>query len=286
MGISVGCCLFIRKAYQSLSTKISLRLHAFFLLNNDRIVGGAVTNIRCMRRYLLIFLSMATLSSCMTTRYFVEQNPELISAHSSVSANMLNCNNNIWSDVVVSIGMQSIASDGICLRIANNYKSPIRILWDEAAYVDIYGGAHEVMPASRISINDISIANRGSSLMSSAIEGSIEGPKIKRMIPANSYIDFVVAPLDGIAVLPQTIEFDYSIDAEKEMAKLNSKIDIHAVKVVLPIEVEDKKIEYTLTFNGDFVVNRKEVVDAVDTISAISVASMFLVVVLLAPLLM
>lgn len=203
-----------------------------------------------MKKHLLIILTAMTLSSCYTTSYFVEGNYPLKSTVANHEMNNVTSNDGMYSDEFVTI-MANISDPKIDLAIANNHRSSIRVLWDNAAFIDMNGSAHRVI-------------HMGVKLVDK------EKAQVPSVIPVGSNISDVVCPVDCIERINGTWEFSLfgsasfgSKDSAKQLvAKYTSNPQLTETKLLLPIEVDDKKIEYTLSFIGNkFQIKKAEVQD-------------------------
>lgn len=210
-----------------------------------------------MRKSLIGILLMITLSGCYSTTYFVDSTHKFDGGYSNPKTNDATINAVSYSDEYITIIPKSI-DPKIELTLFNNHTSSIRILWDESAYIDISGNAHRVIHTG------VKFTDK-------------EKAQVASIVPAGAKIEDVAVPVECIEYINGAwiiIPFEYNkfynlSDAEDKVCAYKNDPSLSGCTLVLPIMVEDKKIEYTLRFNGDkFSISSKEEFDAEATAEA------------------
>ncbi len=146
----------------------------------------------------------------------------------------------------------------LAFELVNRSDSPIKILWDEAAFVDISG--HSL----RVIHNGVKLAERNSAQPPSIVAGK---GKLSDMVFPSENVTYSTGQYTGgwhqKPMFPCTRIGYYCPDAEK-LAKAYTG---STYRVLLPIQVGKESYPYTFVFN----VNRAEVVtlakgdDAINT---------------------
>ena len=222
-----------------------------------------------MKRFCFVLLMAFALSSCSIQKYTVshiDNNYQLKRASSTIDKVGIEINGESYEDKYVTISLQDVTPVGIYLTLANNSDSTIRILWDEAAFVDVEGYSHRINHDNN-SVSDMVFEsstrhyNSENGPTSSRTEGSAkvidkERVQVPYVIPANARINTVVVPSDNatIVLYDNLGELEYS-DEERALQHLThyrESSENTAIKLLLPIEVDTKKVEYTITFQDEF----------------------------------
>lgn len=212
-----------------------------------------------MKRFLIGILLMITLSGCYTTTYFVECTHKIDEGYSNPQTDNEVVTELSYSDEYLTIIPYS-EYPRIELVLINNHTSSIHILWDEAAYTDVRGKAH------RIIHNNTKFIDR-------------EKAQVASVIPAGAKIEDVIVPTECIAMIDgeweiipfESDEFLSLEDAEAELYAYQNNPGLSKCSLLLPIEIEGKKIEYTLNFTGeDFSINSIMYLDEESTNAAIA----------------
>lgn len=229
-----------------------------------------------MKKRLLILLAMTTLSSCYTTTYFIDGKYKLKEANSNHTSLGINSNNTYSDEYVTLTPSASVSGSQIDLTIVNNHSSSIRILWDDAAFIDNEGSSHRII-------------HMGIKLVDK------EKAQVPSVIPAGARLEDTIAPVDGLTfvdghwsiALPNYNKFDNINAAENTLQLYKTNPYYTETKLLLPIEVDGKKIEYTLTFIGsEFNLQSLVEYDSEKTNDALYISSgVMLVVSALLPLL-
>jgi hypothetical protein len=202
---------------------------------------------------------MITLSGCYTTTYFVECIHKIDEGYSNPRTDNEVVTELSYSDEYLTIIPYS-ENPRIELVLINNHTSSIHILWDEAAYTDVRGKAH------RIIHNNTKFIDR-------------EKAQVASVIPAGAKIEDVIVPTECIAMIDgeweiipfESDEFLSLEDAEAELYAYQNNPGLSKCSLLLPIEIEGKKIEYTLNFTGkNFSINSIMYLDEESTNAAIA----------------
>lgn len=205
---------------------------------------------------------MITLSSCYTTTYFVKGEYQLKSTSANIETTIFQEGAGVYSDEYVTL--RPVWNEfQIDLTIFNNSKSSIRVLWDNAAYIDNYGISHRVIHMNTKFVDK-------------------EKAQVPSVIPTGSRIEDVVVPVNAIknvggVWVPGPLvdnQYDTQARAEQELNKYKTNPRYSESMLLLPIEVEGKTIEYTITFiGGEFRVESESVYDAATTLTNLYIAS-------------
>lgn len=204
-----------------------------------------------MKKTLTLILLLVAFSSCTTTRYYLESTNKLVDTSSNIELKDASLRGSVYSDEYVTI-IPNAEDVSINLMIANNHNSSIRVLWDNAAYIDSRGNAHRII-------------HLGVKLVDK------EKAQVPSVIPKGAQIEDNVVPVDCVEwvgdswkVSPlEYNEFSTIELAEQELNMYLSYPERSSSKLLLPIEINDKKIEYTLSFIGDdFKISSKKITDS------------------------
>lgn len=194
-----------------------------------------------MKKVGLIVLITMTLSSCYKSFYVVDgkyQLTEMTSNYDKIESGQVS--NGVYHDNLITI-FTSVKGSNISLLIENNHNSSIRVLWDGAAFIDISGTAHRVVH-SGVHWEDKS------------------NQQVPSVIPSASNIKEMISPVDWIALPFGNKRFSVAENANKLLKQYSLNPRLTTVKLLLPIEVDDKTIEYTLVYVGtDFKVEQIQV---------------------------
>lgn len=251
-------------------------------------------------------LILLTLSSCSTTTSFIDNNYRFKQAASSLNPTGIEINEQYYQDEYVTIELQQVTRNGIFLTLSNNHNSTIRLLWDEAAYVDYQGFSHRInhdsSAVSRILTMGSSISTSPDiSIISTTSRGIIVDKgkiQIPDVIPAHSRINTVIIPADDAKIIrflnlhkkKIAEEKGSNVNGLKMLNQYREQTEKTAIRLLLPFEVDGKKLEYTLTFRDEFQMynNSSEDYYGINdgTNDAIFTLSGFAVVLLAAALLM
>lgn len=209
-----------------------------------------------MKKSLLIILLAMTLSSCFTTTYMVDGNYKLKDANANYGVGLIN--DGAYFDEYVTL-MPSVTDSKIDLVIINQHTSSIRVLWDNAAFIDGSGFAQRVI-------------HTGVKLIDK------DKAQVPSVIPAGSRITDVVVPVDGIeftngdwTYLPFIKRSFNDLESAENLLSLYNTTPAHSqITLLLPIEVDDRKIEYTMIFEGEkFQITSSETVDQAASMKAV-----------------
>lgn len=122
--------------------------------------------------------------------------------------------------------------------LENKSDHSIKIIWDEAAYVDISGSSGRIMHAG------VKYAERNN-------------PQPPTIIVKKTNITDIVLPTENVYMSAyystwQTKKLlPYSAASQKELEEMNSKYIGKTVKILLPIQIQDTVNEYLFSFKID-----------------------------------
>lgn len=246
-----------------------------------------------MKRICFIFLTLLTLSSCSYTYtlHFVDNNYQLKQANSTLNPEGSEVSNQSYNDEYLTIELLQVTNDCIFLTLVNNHTSTIRILWDEAAFVDFNGYSHRInhdnSAISKKLFDGLSISHSGGKRAFSTHLGKsimIDESKVQipSVLPAGSRVNTVIIPIGDAPIVKCPNIDDNAIEVyedddpkvkedklgkvEKRLNKCQAMTDETAIKLLLPIEVDGKKIEYTTTFMDEFQTCSEETEDIQDLV--------------------
>lgn len=220
-----------------------------------------------MKKVLLVVLMAVALSSCSTI-HVLDNNYLFNHATSTHNPAGVAINNQSFEDEYISIQLLQVLNEGIILTLANNHSSTIRILWDEAAFVDHDGYSHRInhdnSSVSKILFEGRSVTYSGNKVTSSSHGGGamvVDEYKVQipSVIPAGARVNTAIIPVDNAAIaMYEPMDFVDKEMAEETLREMQAHPDHPTIKLLLPIEVDGKKIEYTATFMHDFQMYSKE----------------------------
>lgn len=237
-----------------------------------------------MKKSLLVVLIAAVLSSCVTTKHVIDNNYQLNHTYSTHNPAGVVINNQCFEDEYVSIQLLQVLNEGIFLTLVNNHNTTIRILWDEAAFVDHNGFSHRInhdnSSVSKILTN---MRSRSSSSFSfsEGVSTIVDENKIQipSVIPAGTRVNTIIVPTDNASIaMYEPVDFTNKEEAELTLQEMRTLSELPTIKLLLPIEVDGKKIEYTATFTNEFqMYNAKGYAD-MELLILVPVAALLLVV--------
>ena len=185
-----------------------------------------------MRRSVLIVLLVSALFfSCTTTNYTIHANYQLKTTNSNLKEIDVIRNGQIYTDEFVTIQPKLNQDKVVSLTITNHHDSTIRILWDEAAFVDGKSSSHRIMHA-----------------------GTKEGDKeqIPYVIPSGSYMTTAVIPIDaGNVYLWKNDGQLYADQKQAQRVVDNHKSYSYTARLLFPLEIDGKKVDYMMNFEVD-----------------------------------
>lgn len=236
------------------------------LLFDSKIIG--------MKRLCFIFLALLTLSSCSYTGYtgyVVGNNYQLKHTASTLNPAGSEISSQYYQDEYLTIELLQVTQSGIYLTLANNHNSTIRVLWDEAAFVDFDSFSHRINhdnnSISKKLSKGLSVTSSSKSTFFSTHSGAAviidEGKvQIPSVIPAGTRVNTVIIPTDDASIIRfanlRTMDIADEKTANAILQKYQARTAETAIKLLLPIEVDGKKIEYTATFADEFQTYRTE----------------------------
>lgn len=222
-----------------------------------------------MKRFCLVLLMAFALSSCSIQKYTIfhlDNNYQLQRASSTIDKAGIEISGDSYEDKYVAISLQEVTPVGIYLTLTNNSDSTIRILWDEAAFVDVEGYSHRINHDNN-SVSNIVFesstryhnAKNGPTTSRTVGDAKVidkERVQVPYVIPANARINTVVIPSDNATIIlfDDLDKVEY-LNKEHALQHLNHhkvSTEATAIKLLLPIEVDGKKLEYIITIVDEF----------------------------------
>lgn len=214
-----------------------------------------------MKKILFIVLMAVALSSCGATTHVLDNNYQLSHTYSTHNPIGVNINNQHFEDEYISIELLQVWNEGIILSLINNYSSTIKILWDEAAFVDHNGYSHRInhdnTSVSKI-LSKVTISSNNVVSVSADVidENKVQIPTV---IPAGTRVNTAIIPANNAEIpMYEPMSFADKEKAETRLIALQTHPEHPTIKLLLPIEVDGKKIEYTATIRHEFQMNIKE----------------------------
>ena len=219
-----------------------------------------------MRKILISILLMVTLSGCYTTTYVVESTHKLDRAYSNPKTNNEVINEVSYTDEYLTTIPKSV-DPKIDLTIFNNHTSSIRILWDESAYIDATGNAHRVIHTGVKFIEKEKAQVASVIPVSAKLEDEIAPVECIKFIEGNEYTK------SSWTIIPfEEYKFYTLSGAENLISAFQNDPNLSGCTLMLVVMVDDKKIEYTLRFNGEtFSISSKQQLDYEATLAACTI---------------
>lgn len=186
-----------------------------------------------MRKIITILAAAVALSSCSITKYLVDNEYLLSTIENNVKNVEVSASRNTYSDDIIDVAM-SFGDESISFTMVNNSNSSIKILWDDAAYMDQYGDAHRIIHTG------VRLVDKEKAQVPSIIP---RGAKLNDgVVPANLVNliagNWVYEPLSKLRM------FDSRKEADEAVSNFNP------VRLLLPIETNGVRYEYTYTFEN------------------------------------
>lgn len=184
-------------------------------------------------RFFFLAIIMMVASSCSTTKYFVASNYALETVENNINESSMKVSSQNYNDDVIDISME-FGEQSISMFIGNQTSSSIKILWDDAAYIDQFGSAHRVI-------------HLGTKLIDR------DKAQVPSVVPKGSHINEEVVPSDCIEWMASTSNWEYTpvsqmymYNTEKEAQE--ATMNLADVQLLLPIEANGQRYEYTFKF--------------------------------------
>lgn len=178
-----------------------------------------------MKKIILLLFTALIITSCASVKPTVGLH--LSDVNGNLTAGMS------YIDEMIAVDWSYIYKAKLNFKLKNNTKSTIRIMWNDAAYVNASGSTDRVMHAG------VKYINRNESQPPSSI-------------PAGSYIDDAIIPTSVIAYNPYIGWTEGNMfgvsrnswEAKKQLENTYGK----TVKVLLPIEKDGIITDYEFSF--------------------------------------
>lgn len=189
-------------------------------------------------RFIVLAITSLMAMSCSTTKYFVASNYKLDTVENSAAESMVKASSQSYSDDVIDISMQ-FGENAISMVLANQTNSSIKILWDDAAYIDQFGSAHRVIHLGT------KLVDRDKAQVPSVVP---KGSRINEEVVPSDCIEWVTSTSKYVAsdwhYTPIAQMYLYNTQREAE----NASVDFEPVQLLLPIEANNQRYEYTFKF--------------------------------------
>lgn len=239
-----------------------------------------------MKRVYLLLLLLLSLSGCSYSSYtasIIDNNIQFKQTKSPLSPNAIDVNEQYYQDEYISVRLNEVTENSIFLTLTNNHNSTIRILWDEAAFVDFQGYSHRVNHDGS-GKKDFALAGEIQTKSEAYSSGeSISGSSHSRVnalgrivdtddaqtvtiIPSEARINTVIEPVANnriiryinIKEVKYRDELGSTENAQNAFNAYRSKVESTTVKLLLPLEVDGEKMEYTFILRDEFQMSHQE----------------------------
>jgi hypothetical protein len=130
-------------------------------------------------------------------------------------------------------------------NLTNNSKNSIKIIWDEAVYVDIDGSSHRVMHTG------VKYIDRDQSQPPTIV---VKGANVDDIVIPTDNVYYVSGQYGGWFVRPL---FKNTANTAEELEALKTKYVGGVVKVLLPLKIEETTNEYLFTFKIEDFLTKK-----------------------------
>lgn len=236
-----------------------------------------------MKRVCYLLILLFTLSGCSSTSTMVtiiDSNFQLKQAKSPLNTNVVEVKGQCYQDEYIELEFQQVKKDAFFLTLTNNHNSTIRILWDEAAFVDFNGYTHRInhdgSEMSKMLLNGVS-TNRSTvhstkggysrelSHGEISVVGTVEDTEkvqIPYVIPSKSRINTMVVPV-GVGQIMRyanigKMKFYDSSKAQQVFDSYRARSEHSAVRLILPFEIDGNTMEYTFVFREEFQMRQND----------------------------
>lgn len=189
-------------------------------------------------RHIGILALVFVFASCTTTKYILNGNYRLSTVENNGTNSITTVKTATYADEMIGATM-SVGESSIMVKLSNKTSSSMKILWDEASFVDPSGNVHRVIHG------DVKIMDIGKAQIPTVV------PKGKQ------YVGELVLE-DSVEWVPGTSRYDHGywkhaplikgVTFDKESEALSSTIKFSPVLLLLPVEVDGQRYEYTFNF--------------------------------------
>lgn len=192
------------------------------------------------RLFIYLAAAMIALSGCSTTKYYLASNYKLDSIESSAAEAPVLAAASTYSDDLIDISLD-YGEKTIAIVLSNKSNGSLKVLWDDASYIDQFGSAHRVI-------------HTGTKLVDR------DKAQVPSVVPKNSKLTDEVIPSDCIEWVSgtkytaggwQSHPISQMFIYETEEAAKNASVDFKPVQLLLPIETNSERFEYTFKFVSD-----------------------------------
>lgn len=190
-------------------------------------------------RLIIAAAILAAATGCSSTRYFVSSsNYALLQVESPEVSGAESKEINHYSDEYIDISL-SFDDNEIGLTLGNNTGSSMKVLWDDAAFIDQFGNAHRIIHLGT------KLADRDKAQVPSVIP---KGAKITDSILPADCVEWSVSTSRYVAsdwkFTPFSQMYCYATKIEAETASKKAS----PIRLMLTMESGDGRLEYVFTF--------------------------------------
>lgn len=196
-----------------------------------------------MKKLLALAILVVALTSCSTTKFvnYGEYSLTKVINTSDVDTE-LKISKGAYENENFMIEL-SMTKNSIDMYLKNKGKSSISIDWDKAAYIDQLGSA------LRIIHENVKFIDR-------------DKEQIPSIIPYSSFLTDRICPADNIYWNKtlnswEFLPLSYLAKFKTEDEALGAKTSYQPIKLMLPIEIEDKTIEYIFQFDTGEITTKQ-----------------------------
>ena len=207
-----------------------------------------------MKPLIPLFAFVFLLTSCMSyTGYYSVGLQEVESSQnnnqSKGDSKIVNLEDNgvtkySYEDSLISITWLPLSTQ-LSFSLNNKTDHSIKIIWDEAVFVDIDGSSGRVIHSG------VRYIDRNSSQPATIV---VKNGKIDDMVVPTDNIYYISGQYGGWRTKPL---FPNSATSEEELKSLTQKYIGQTVKVLLPIEIQGTVNEYIFSFKVDDFIQKK-----------------------------
>ena len=181
---------------------------------------------------------LLVLTSCTTTKYILNGNYRLSTVENNGTDSITQVKTATYADDMIGATL-SVGENSIKVKLSNKTNSSMKILWDEASFVDPSGNAHRVIHG------DVKIMDIGKAQIPSVVP---KGKQYVGELVLEDSVEWVhVASRDDHGywkhnTLIKGVTFD------KESEAMSSTIKFNPVLLLLPVEIDGQRYEYSFNF--------------------------------------
>lgn len=207
-----------------------------------------------MKRLFIVFALAIFLSSCVMYSGVYKlslqevESPQNLKEKSGESRRAIlkpdGSSNYVYEDDLMKIIWEP-GTTQFGFKLYNKSSLTIKIIWDEASYVNIYGESQKIFH-SGIKFTDKS--------NSQPLTTVVKGTSVDEVIMPVDNANYVSGQYGGWSKIPL---FRNTAASKQEMDDIKNSYLGKVVKIYLPIKTEDKTNEYLFTFQIDGFIEKK-----------------------------